>query len=61
MRPEARDDEEIEVVSRRLEHLESLAVTLEHRVLDGVVDHLDEVTGARRPHVRIAIGRRVHD
>ena len=58
MGPEPCDLEQVEVVAGRLEHLEAFAVALEHRVLDGVVNHLDEVPGARGADVRVAVGGR---
>ena len=56
--PEAGDLAEVEVVTGGLEHLEALAVALEHRVLDRVVDHLDVVPRAGGAHARVSVRRR---
>src|SRR5690349_17530137 len=42
---------------RLLDDLEALAIRLKHAVLDAVMHHLDEVPGAGRAHVAVAIGR----
>jgi len=55
VRPQRRDPPQIEIEVAGLEHRESLAVGLKHRVLDGVVDHLRVVPGPGAPDVRVAL------
>ena len=57
--PEMRDGVQIEAaeVRFRLHDREALGIRLQHPVLDAVVHHLDEVSGAGRTNVQEPIGR----
>ena len=58
MIPERSDGAEVDLVRTLVHQLEAFGVRLHQPVFDGVVDHLDVVTGAVITHVQIAVGRR---
>src|SRR5215203_5857950 len=53
--PQAGEGPEIVVIAGLLQDLEPLGVGLEHPVLDAVVDHLGEVSGARVPEISVSV------
>src|SRR5215211_6737393 len=55
--PEAGESPEIVVVAGLLEDLEPFGVGLQHPILDAVVDHLGEVSGARVTKISVAVLR----
>jgi hypothetical protein len=60
--PDARDLVQVEAELGGVQQLEALAERLHHPVLDAVVDHLDEVAGAGRADVGVAVlGREALD
>src|SRR5262249_25640813 len=63
MLPDARDLAHVEAELRLLKNLEPFAIRLEHTVLDAIMHHLDEVTGAVHSHIAVTIlwGQRLED